>query len=244
MERPLELAFQMYQLLTKDEEYCHQWQALKELENKCRNSSNDNERFTALFLVIALRLKIKENWQLQCPISPYLKIKKEDLCSTVRKGSSLAKFMVAFGLGSPDLLEKQKIVKSVSKDKANMEKRCFKLYCSMLREKFGKSYTALARLFKVDKKTIKNWVDEVSGWPKNEKFAVLAELINSKSLPDSDLYDDENEIEYDPSSSMPKGAIKVVRPRHLQPIEDIDAALTSDGLIKTGRKSIPISPDE
>jgi len=215
-KRLLEIAYRQFQLLKEDEDYKFQWDSLEELKNKCRKSSDD-ERFKYLLLFNDLSFKIKEKWFLTQPISPYLKLKKEDLFKVVRPNSALAKFIYAFGVDTnPALVTKQKTIRTVSKVTQGRDLRKKKILCYLLLKKLRFSDRELARLLHVDKKTVKNWIREVKNWPVGEQNAVTNEILMRKHFANKDI---------------------LVLPNQLKTsVSDIEHILTSNGIFKTGRK--------
>lgn len=104
--------------------------------------------------------------------------------------------------------------KPLSKETKDKDKRIKKYLCYLHYVKAKKSYRALSRIFKADKKTIAYWIQEVNGWPEGEKKATLCEVLTQKSLSNKDILD------------LPS--------QQKIPFSD---NLTSEGFYKTGKKS-------
>lgn len=233
-KRLLELSFQEYQMLKEDEEYKLQWDSLekleKELRNKCRKGFSDDEVARALMSVTGLSRKIKEKWHLSKPISPYLKLKKEDLFKPIRPKSSLAKFFYAFGMSAFLPKDKHNKNKVISKQRREMEKRIKQFQCYMMHKK-GKGFREIGRYLNISKDTAQNWNEEVKNWSEDYKERVFEEFLTSKPISDTDAYVSEESKEIEGEKY-----IKVQRPKNLQSIDEIDYAITDKGLYTTGKK--------
>ena len=191
LKNVLDLAFRQYQLLKEDKKYRAQWEKLKTLECQCRSAKTDNERFKALLLLVDLKLKMKEEWPLQSLISPDLKLIKEDLYKRVRPGSSLAQFIHAFGVDTnPAILSRKPVVKKVSERTRARDIRIKKYFCYFM-VKLKKLWTIsqAARIFDVDKNTIRNWLKDVKYWDEGERNAVAREMLSRKITSDKDMFD-------------------------------------------------------
>ena len=218
----LELSFKAYEMLKEDEEYKLQWDSLeklkKEVRKKCRESSSDDEIARALMSVTDLTRKIKEKWKLSEPISPYLKLKKEDLFKPVRPKSSLAKFIYAFGIDTnPELLKSKQTMKTVSERTIERETKFKKFFCYSMISKDRSSCRRLARMYKVDKKTVKKWADEVESWSETERKIVSNEMLTGKYSPNMDV-------------------LRLSKHFKTQ-FSKVEYGVTPEGMFKTGRKS-------
>ena len=120
----------------------------------------------------------------------------------------------------------------ISLPKKQREERIRKFLCYGLHKK--KSLRSLGRQFKVNKDTIRHWIDEVEDWSDGEKYAVMSEGLSSKAIENKDIYGDAESLEKE-FKKGDKKYIKTYRPKALKSEGDYDYGLTDEGLYNTGK---------
>jgi hypothetical protein len=215
--RPLELAYEQYKLLREDEEYIIQFKRLQKLSKKCQSISNKEEKIKLLILLIDLTMNIKKEWDLLMPISPYLKLKRQDIYKSIRPNSSLAKFVYAFNIDSNPALVSRKIAKeTVSKPKKELELRVKQYLCYSMHKVRGAKNRMIARRFGISKDTVANWIEKVDSWSEDERNAVVAEAQIAKAISDTDVLN--------------------LSKQRLVSLSKLEYGLTKDGFCDDGRK--------
>lgn len=125
---------------------------------------------------------LEKKWGMKFLVKPTYKIKTKEKITSIQPGTPLANIIYAFGISNnPNLLRVAEKKKQVSDLKHKMDERIKKFLCYSFIRILNISYSALGRLFQVDKNTIRNWINEVNEWSDEDKENVLLELRTSKN---------------------------------------------------------------
>lgn len=183
---------------------------------------------------------IKNKWGLLIPLSPYLKLRWEDLESPlIKSNSSLAKLIYSFGVSSDSKLlpvkhRKRRLTRisfrfalwpsgkpkkiTVTEKTLEKDRKIVKFLCHLFVTNLHIEYRRVGRFFNRDKATIVKWIDEVKKWSDDEQEAVLCDLTGRKFYP-KELFDQKDK-------------------KYKQiPFSAIEYKLTKDGLYGNGKRS-------
>ena len=147
-----------------------------------------------------LEADIKNKWNITTPISPYLKVSKNDLTKpTIRLTGSLAKILVAYSVISHQklltLIERlrlnptiryimfpsTKAKKIAVSDKTFEETKKQQKFLAHFLMKEGSKYPTIGRIFNIDEGTAKRWCKEAASWSDEERETIRCSLFGTKS---------------------------------------------------------------
>jgi hypothetical protein len=237
----LEDIYYKYLNIKKNHEYRLYYKIFFELESLRDNADIIYERKKSLDTdfketIDLLNKKIKNEWGLIIPISPYLKLRWDDLHSPLIKSNSpLAKLVYSFGISSNTSLlplkhRKRRLTQlnlsfalwlskkpkkvTVSTKTLERDKKVIKYVCYLLVYNLNVKNRRVGRIFNIDKATVRRWVDEVKSWSVDEMEAMRCNLTRTKYFPKEPYNMYYNKI----------------------PLSKMEYKLTTDGIYESGRK--------
>lgn len=115
---------------------------------------------------------------------PYIEYKK-----LIKKNPNLANEKIKISIQKKTLQHPKGQKETLSSNRKQMEKRTTKFISYAFHCEKGTSYRKLARIYKVNKDTIRKWVEEIKNLSEDERRVIANEVFTSKQLPNIDILD-------------------------------------------------------